>query len=431
MRRPVPMAISVVRPFFVLSVMLGLLLMPCDGRLPTGGSPGKTLQVFQKKIPNLAKMLDKVGKRIRRHQSNNAGPPVSNPTMSGASSEAAIFLVTVGLGTPPVTLQLELSTGSDWTWTQCTPCATSCYSQTDPYFNPSYSTSYANVSCSSSTCTLFSGPSNPVPCSGQTCDYSIIYGDGSNSTGWVATDTLTLGSDLMIPNYLFGCGQNNGLYAGSFDGFLGLANTSVSLVSQTTSQFGKYFAYCLPYSSDSTGFLTFGGSNSTGFIFTPLVLLPQYPYLYGIQIIGISVGGIPLPASSLNLLVNAHAIIDSGTVITRLPPTVYDALRTAVRASLANYTTAPAVSILDTCYDFSKVQTIPDPNIGISFQGVGLTLGTTGAFYVVSSSQRCLAFAANGDDSDLIIYGNIQQRTWEIAYDVAGGSLGFSPNACA
>ncbi|EMS67343.1 hypothetical protein TRIUR3_13922 [Triticum urartu] len=44
--------------------------------------------------------------------------------------------------------------------------------------------------------------------------------------------------------------------------------------------------------------------------------------------------------------------------------------------------------------------------------------------------ESCLAFAANRDDSSLGIIGNVQQRTFEVLYDVGGGAVGFNAGAC-
>lgn len=96
-----------------------------------------------------------------------------------------------------------------------------------------------------------------------------------------------------------------------------------------------------------------------------------------------------------------------------------------------NYPSAPALSILDTCYDFSKYTTISIPKIVILFRGGSqLSVDKTGVFYVNDPSQVCLAFAPNGDDSDLGILGNTQQKTLEVVYDVGGGRLGFASGGC-
>ena len=75
------------------------------------------------------------------------------PAKSGISLGTANYIVTVGFGTPKVDLSLAFDTGSDLTWTQCEPCP-NCYQQQETIFDPSKSTSYANVSCTAEECTL-------------------------------------------------------------------------------------------------------------------------------------------------------------------------------------------------------------------------------------------------------------------------------------
>ncbi|KAG7554843.1 Xylanase inhibitor N-terminal [Arabidopsis suecica] len=59
------------------------------------------------------------------------------------------YIVKIGIGTPKHDMSLLFDTGSDLTWVQCKPCTVNCYTQKEPIFNPSSSSSYHNVSCSS------------------------------------------------------------------------------------------------------------------------------------------------------------------------------------------------------------------------------------------------------------------------------------------
>ncbi|KAF2287295.1 hypothetical protein GH714_039563 [Hevea brasiliensis] len=159
-------------------------------------------------------------------------------------------------------------------------------------------------------------------------------------------DTYFKPSDVFH-NFYFGCGQNNqGLFRGSA-GLLGLGRDPLSLVSQTAGKYNKIFSYCLPSSASSTGFLTFGGSPSKSAKFTPLTTISDGTSFYGLDFTGISVGGRKLSISQ-SVFSDAGAIIDSGTVITRLPPAAYSALRSAFRKMMTKYPRAPALSILDT-----------------------------------------------------------------------------------
>ncbi|KAL9233946.1 hypothetical protein vseg_008878 [Gypsophila vaccaria] len=355
------------------------------------------------------------------------------PAKSGSTIGSGNYIVTVGLGTPKKDLSLIFDTGSDFTWTQCAPCAKSCYQQQDPIFNPSQSTTYSNITCSSQLCSEVSAATSASPgCSSSTCVYGIQYGDSSFSIGFFAKDTLTLGSGSYVPNFYFGCGENNqGLFGGSA-GLIGLGRNKLSAVSQSASTFGNYFSYCLPSKSTSTGHLTFGRGGTTSKViqYTSLLTSSAGPSFYFVDFQGISLGGRKLPISS-TVFSNGGTLIDSGTVITRLPSDAYTALQSAFSKAMSKYPTAPALSILDTCYDLSNYSTVSVPKISLLFGGgASLDLPVTGILYVKDLSQVCLAFAGNEDAGDVAIIGNVQQTTFDVLYDVAGGKLGFGAGGC-
>ncbi|KAL0407876.1 UNVERIFIED_CONTAM: Aspartyl protease family protein [Sesamum radiatum] len=353
------------------------------------------------------------------------------PVQSGRSLGSGNYIVTIGLGTPTKTLSLIFDTGSDLTWTQCEPCARSCYQQQDPIFDPSASVSYSNISCNSPQCSqLSSATGNNPGCSSTTCVYGIQYGDQSFSVGFFSKDKLTITATEVFPNFLFGCGQNNQGLFGNTAGLLGLGRNSLSIISQTAQKYGKYFSYCLPSTSSSTGHLTLGKSGvSRNVKFTPFAS-SQGTSFYFIDILSISVGGRILPISQ-SVFTTAGSIIDSGTVITRLPPAAYSTMSAAFRKQMAKYKTAPAYSILDTCYDFSGLTTVSIPTISFTFGGnVKVDLAPSGILVAISTSRVCLAFAGNSNADDVGIFGNTQQKTLEVVYDVGGGNLGFGPAGC-
>ncbi|XP_039172812.1 aspartyl protease family protein At5g10770-like [Eucalyptus grandis] len=432
--------------------VISLLPSPSCSPSTTKASKRKsTLEVYHKHGPcsqlvqghsplNHTKSLLQDESRVKwiQSQSSNGSDGLkvsaatSLPAKSGITLGTGNYIVTIGLGTPKQDLTLIFDTGSPLTWTQCQPCVGSCYTQSDPIFDPSQSSSYANISCTSTLCSQL-GSIVASGCSRSTCLYGIQYGDQSSSVGFFATEKLTISPTDVIDNFEFGCGENNQGLFGRAAGLIGLSDDKISIVEQTATKYGKYFSYCLPSSSSSKGHLTFGkdGGASNSVSFTPLSTVPQSSQFYGISIEGISVEGNRLSIPS-TVFSSGGAIIDSGTVISRLPPTAYSALRTAFRKAMANYTTAPALSILDTCYDLSKESTVTVPTITFSFAGgADINLDHNGIFYVAKASQVCLAFAANGADSDLGIYGNVQQKTFEVVYDVAGGKLGFGSNGCS
>ncbi|WOL13656.1 aspartyl protease family protein [Canna indica] len=350
------------------------------------------------------------------------------PARNGHSLETANYIVTVAFGTPKKAQTIIFDTGSDVTWVQCQPCVGSCYMQQDPLFDPSQSSTYTNTSCSSAFCDELTARG----CSGKTCLYGVQYGDGSITVGFYAEDTLTLSPYEVLPHFRFGCGERNEGIFGEVAGILGLGRGKPSLVSQTYPKYGEVFAYCLPPTESSTGYLTFGSGypSSTKLQYTPMLSEARAPSFYFLTLTAISVGGQQLPVSPA-VFSKGGSIIDSGTVITRLPPTAYAALRSAFRQAMSVYKSAPALSILDTCYDLSGYDKVKIPVVALYLGGgVKLELGEAGTLYVASSSQVCLAFAANGDDSDMGILGNVQQRGLNVVYDVPKKVIGFSYGGC-
>ncbi|KAI0501720.1 hypothetical protein KFK09_016665 [Dendrobium nobile] len=347
------------------------------------------------------------------------------PANTGAALGTGNYIVNIGLGTPSKSFSVVFDTGSDLTWTQCVPCD-NCYTQKDPLYDPTQSSTFTNISCNSNYCTQLDQSS----CSStSTCLYQVQYGDNSQTQGSLIQDTLTFSSD-NIPNFRYGCGHENSGLFGKSDGLLGLGREPVSIISQTAQLYGKVFSYCIPSKSSNAGYLALG-SSAAGVQYTPMLTNPNLPSFYFLKLVAISVGGQRL-ALSPTVFSSPGTLLDSGTVISRLPPTAYSALRSSFRQYMTNYPTAPALSILDTCYDFTNYQTVKVPSIALLFDGgVTANVDFTGILYVASISQACLAFAGNNDASDIVIIGNVQQRRFNVVYDVGNLKIGFGANGCS
>lgn len=355
------------------------------------------------------------------------------PATYGIALSTANYVVTVGLGTPKQDMTVVFDTGSDLTWVQCKPCVGYCHDQQDPIYDPSKSSSYSNITCGAADCSLLrSATGHSGSCSSSTCVYGIQYGDKSYSVGYLASETLTLTPSDAVQGFKFGCGQKNRGLFGSTAGLLGLGRDRVSLVYQAAGKYKRVFSYCLPPTSRTTGFLSLGlpKSSPASFKYTPVLSLDP-PSFYFLEMVGIKVGGQLLPISS-SVFSDAGTVIDSGTVITRLPPSAYSALRAAFRRGMARYPTAAAVSILDTCYNLSSYSTVTVPKVELLFQGgAAVDVPFTGILFGSSASQVCLAFAGNSDATDIGILGNKQQTTYEVAYDAGKGRVGFAAGACS
>nr|CAB3482577.1 unnamed protein product [Digitaria exilis] len=326
---------------------------------------------------------------------------VSVPTVLGSAYlDTLQYVITVGLGSPAATQNVLIDTGSDISWVQCAPCS-ECHSQADQLFDPSSSSTYSPFSCDSQACTQLGQEGNG--CSSSQCQYIVRYVDGSYTAGTYGSDTLTLGSDA-ITSFQFGCSSDeSGVDTDTLtDGLMGLGRGPQSLA----------FSYCLPPSPSSTGFLTLGassgGGGGSGFATTPMV------------------------ASDVNPTDTARraVVTDSGTIVTRLPPTAYSALSSAFEAGMSQYLPAQDPNnFFDTCFDFSSLgngEPPSVPEVSLVFAG-GAVVNLA---YDGIMEGNCLAFKANEDDSSLSTIGNIQQRTFEVLYDVGQSTVGFRAGAC-
>ncbi|RVX19584.1 Aspartyl protease family protein [Vitis vinifera] len=262
------------------------------------------------------------------------------------------FLVGVGFGTPPQKFTLILDTGSSITWTQCKACV-NCLQDPSRYFDPSASSTYSSGSC--------------IPAVED--NYTTTYGDKSTSEGNYGCDTLILEPSDVYPKFQFGCGRNNkGDFGSGVDGVLGLGQGQLSTVSQTASKFNKVFSYCLP-EEDSIGSLLFGEkatSQSSSLKFTSLVNGPgtsgsEESGYYFVKLLDISVGNERLNIPS-SVFASPGTIIDSGTVITRLPQRAYSALKAAFKKAMAKYPLSNGGrkdnDMLDTCYNLTGTKDV-------------------------------------------------------------------------
>ncbi|KAK7303475.1 hypothetical protein RJT34_14382 [Clitoria ternatea] len=378
--------------------------------------------------------------------SDKVGGPklVTTPLKSGLSIGSGNYYAKIGLGTPAKYFSMIVDTGSSLSWLQCQPCIIYCHVQVDPIFNPTTSKTYKALPCSTSQCSSLKASTLNAPgCSNATgaCVYKASYGDTSFSIGYLSQDVLTLTPSQAPSSFVYGCGQDNQGLFGKASGILGLANDKLSLLSQLSDKYGHAFSYCLPTSfsspnSSKEGFLSIGTSSltsppsSSSYKFTPLLKNPKIPSLYFLDLTSITVAGKPLGVAASSYKV--PTIIDSGTVISRLPVPVYTALKKAfVMIMSKKYEMAPGIAILDTCFKVSVKGLSKVPEIQIIFQGgAGLQLTAHNSLVEIEKGVTCLAIASSSADNPIAIIGNYQQQTFRVAYDVVNSKIGFAAGGC-
>ncbi|KAJ6779176.1 ASPARTYL PROTEASES [Salix koriyanagi] len=139
---------------------------------------------------------------------NSASIPL-NPGLSIGSGN---YYVKIGLGSPPKYYAMILDTGSSLSWLQCQPCVVYCHAQADPLYDPSVSKTYKKLSCASAECSRLKAATlnNPLcQTDSNACLYTASYGDTSFSIGYLSQDLLTLTSSQTLPQFTYGCGQDN------------------------------------------------------------------------------------------------------------------------------------------------------------------------------------------------------------------------------
>ncbi|KAL1559941.1 cathepsin D [Salvia divinorum] len=296
-----------------------------------------------------------------------------------------------------------------------------------------------SLSCEASECSYLKDATlnSPMCTKSDKCVYTATYGDQSFSQGFLSKDTLTFGSETL-PGFVYGCGQdNNGLF-GKSAGLVGLAKSSLSMLSQLSTKYGKAFSYCLPTASPlgksgSGGYLSIGThSISSAASFTPLLSNSRDPSLYFVKLTAISVSGKALGVAASDY--NVPTIIDSGTTISRMAAPVYAALREAVGKIISRkYKLVEAFSILDACFagTAAEISSVV-PAVEMRFMGgAALKLAPHNVVLEVERGTTYLSFAGNSDIRDSIgIIGNQQQQTSEVVYDISNSRIGFVVGGC-
>ncbi|GAU37938.1 hypothetical protein TSUD_269530 [Trifolium subterraneum] len=275
------------------------------------------------------------------------------------------YLMTYSVGTPPFKLYGIVDTGSDIVWLQCEPCK-KCYNQTTPIFNPSKSSSYKNIPCSSKLCQSYTSCNDH-----NSCQYSITYGDESHSQGDLSVETLTMesttGLGVSFPKIVVGCGTDNTMSfhgASASSGIVGLGGGPLSLITQLGSSIDRKFSYCLlPYESNTTSKLNFGDVavvSGDGVVSTPIV--KKLPSFYVLTLEGFSVGNKRVDIRGSSMDVEGNILIDSGTTLTFLPSDVYANLKSTMvelvkleRADDPNHTLDLCYSVTSGEYNFPQI----------------------------------------------------------------------------
>lgn len=361
--------------------------------------------------------------------------------------------VSLAVGTPPQNVTMVLDTGSELSWLQCNTTRTD-----RPAFDPTRSSSYTAVACSSPTCTTQTQDfSIPASCDARNLCHAVLsYADASSSEGNLALDNFTVAGS-KFPATIFGCMDSG--YSSNADedskttGLMGMNRGSLSFVSQMGF---KKFSYCIS-GSDYSGILLFGESNFTWLLplnYTPLIQISTpLPYFnrvaYTVQLEGIKVTEklLQLPKSVFepDHTGAGQTMVDSGTQFTFLLGPAYTSLRNEFinqTAGILRVLEDPDFvfqGAFDLCFRVPLNATGPPelPPVSLVLRGAQITVLGERLLYRVpgevrgSDSVHCFTFG----NSDLlgieayIIGHHHQQNVW-MEFDLVNSRIGVAQVQC-
>ncbi|XP_058759756.1 aspartic proteinase CDR1-like [Vicia villosa] len=356
-------------------------------------------------------------------------------TLSLPYDSVGVYLMSYSIGTPPFKVYAFLDTGSNLIWHECKPCNI-CYNQTSPIFNPSKSSSYQNIPCSSRTCKSMANAS----CSydRDACEYTLDYGHGTKTQGDLSVETLTLdsisGSVISFSKIVIGCAHTNTQgfeYNGKSSGIVGLGKGPMSIIKQLGSLTDYY------RTSNLSSKLNFGDAaivSGDKVVSTPMVKMignQQKDYYY-LTLKAFSVGNKRIKYKGFkregtNASTN-NIIIDSGTPVSLLPRHVFHKLESAVKKVIKLERFQDPTDSFSLCYNTTSKK-LNFPVITAHFSGADVKLDPKGVFSTIFKGIECFAFRPH--NNGLGLFGSMAQMNHLIGHDLKRNIFSFKPTDCS
>ncbi|GAQ79953.1 aspartyl protease family protein [Klebsormidium nitens] len=269
--------------------------------------------------------------------------------LNGSIETNGLYTTTIGIGTPPQNVSVQIDTGSDLLWTQCAPCDNCTISPQLPPVDPNRSSTFASLPCDSRCTALNATAQGSLGCANVSgngsgnaqpdCGYIIMYGDMSASAGVIVGDMLTLpnatGNVSIEASAIFGCdlAETPNLIIPGMNGLMGLGRGPLSIPSQLYVQNATAvdaFSVCLA-GVEGGGGLIFGNT-------TPPVplnytdLIAPKKIFYSVSLDDILVNETRLDLPLLRLI---NTFLDTGSTAISLPYNVQQAFRDEMLAQVS------------------------------------------------------------------------------------------------
>ncbi|CAL5043413.1 unnamed protein product [Urochloa decumbens] len=338
-----------------------------------------------------------------------------------------MFNLSIGTSAPQIVTGI-LDIGLNFIWAQCAPCDP-CLALPAPTFQPNMSATFSTLPCASQTCQSALNQTCGAAVD-DTCGYLIDYGDGTNTTGYLADDTFVFGPSAA-PGVVFGCSDAS---AGDFSGAsgaFGFGRGNLSLVTQLQVPWFSYLLASDDYGGDSG--LQFGDGaapRSKRSHSTPLLQSSMYPDLYYVKLIGIQVSGQELtgiPAGTFDLRADGSGGVFLSTTIpaTYLEQAAYEVVKQAFRSGIPSEPVNGSAVGLDLCYMKQSLDEIKIPTLTLVFDGTNAAMELKEENYFFTDSSTGLECLSILPFQGVSLLGNLLQMDTTMTYDIYGGQLIF------
>ncbi|KAF7097218.1 hypothetical protein CFC21_099065 [Triticum aestivum] len=431
-RRSSAVAVTLVAWLLVLQV---LVLSPVPAAAaPARISPGAFKQVYTFLFKKAAKSGTTA--LIKKRRGSRNGDQLGS---AAADNAGYVVLYNVSIGATATATQQNNVSGvvdvlNDFVWTTQCPAAP------------------LSVPCGSQTCRSVTNTTDA--CDGgntsvnASCGYVYMYGQGINTTGFLANETVGVGS--IAGRALLGCSAANSTVPldGESAG-IGFNRGPLSLVSQLgISRFSYFLATDEPGSSDSESVVLLGDAavpqtkTSRSMPMLRSTVFPNFYYvkLTSIQIDGVALSGIP--AGAFDLAADGSSggvVISTLSPVTLLQAAAYDAVRQAlvrkVKSEPVNGS-ALAGGAFDLCYNAQSVAALTFPKIKLVFGGgdaPAIELTTVHYFYKDNvTGLQCLTMLPTPAGVPFgSVLGSMVQAGTNMIYDVGGETLTLEEGTAA
>ncbi|CAN1345362.1 Aspartic proteinase 36, partial [Linum perenne] len=370
---------------------------------------------------------------------------------NGIPVKAGLYYTKIGLGTPPKDYYVQVDTGSDTLWVNCVECS-KCPTESDlrvklSLFDPKSSSSASRVSCDDDFCVstfsrMIDGCTKSLP-----CQYSITYGDGSETAGFYVRDNVQLDqvtgnlqTGTLNGSVVFGCAAQQsgqlGTSTEALDGIIGFGQANSSLFSQLAAsrKVKRVFSHCLD-NVKGGGIFAIGEVVSPKVATTPMIP-NQAHYNVGLKEVEVDGEMLDLPTDIFDTGDRKGTIIDSGTTLAYLPEVVYESMMSKILAKqpgLKLHTVEEQFS----CFQYNGKVDDGFPVVKFHFED-SLNLAVHPhdyLFYFGQGGVWCFGWQSSGaqskESSDMILLGDLVLSNKLVVYDLENQVIGWTDYNCS